>query len=139
MPTGPITAEIVASSLHFRHRRRSLPVPADPGQGDDLRFVWLLALSELFYGSHNSVFWSIPPALFPREVVGGARGIIIGMGNLGGFVSPTMVGWFITTFDSSDRGIYGMVITWLLACVFVYWLPRSLSKIAPKHVIDPAH
>lgn len=98
--------------------------------------IWVsytfLALSGLFYGSHNGVFWSIPPALFPREVAGGARGIINGMGNLGGFVGPTMVGWFITTFGNSDRGIYGMAIAWLLACVVVYTLPKTLSHLAPK-------
>jgi len=98
--------------------------------------IWVsytfLALSGLFYGSHNGVFWSIPPALFPREVAGGARGIINGMGNLGGFIGPTMVGWFITISGNSDGGIYGMVIAWLLACVCVYALPKSLSKLAPK-------
>lgn len=104
--------------------------------------IWIsyafLALSGLFYGSHNGVFWSIPPALFPREVAGGARGIVNGMGNLGGFVGPTMVGWFITTFGSSDRGIYGMAIAWLFACVFVYTLPKALSKLEPKHPARPA-
>jgi len=94
--------------------------------------IWVsygfLALSGLFYSSHNGVFWSIPPALFPREVAGGARGIINGVGNLAGFFGPTMVGWFVTTFGNSDRGIYGMVIAWLLAAVVIYTLPKKLSN-----------
>ncbi len=103
--------------------------------------IWVsyafLVASGLFYSSHNGVFWSIPPALFPREVAGGARGIINGVGNLAGFVGPTMVGWFITTFGSSDRGIYGMAIAWMSACVFVYTLPKSLSSMKLKAVTVP--
>jgi sugar phosphate permease len=61
--------------------------------------IWVsygfLALTGFFLTGHQGVFWSMPPAIFPREIGGGARGIINGMGNLGGFVGPAMVGWFI--------------------------------------------
>jgi sugar phosphate permease len=65
-----------------------------------------LTLCGFFQMAHNGPFWAIPPLLFPMNVAGGARGIINGIANLGGFVGPSLVGWFITKFHSPDIGIY---------------------------------
>ena len=105
------------------------------------QMIWVsygfLTVTGFFLTGHQGVFWSMPPAIFPREIGGGARGIINGMGNLGGFFGPAMVGWFMTIFRSSDRGIYGMAISLVLACVFIYSLPKNLSKIARKQAARP--
>jgi nitrate/nitrite transporter NarK len=80
--------------------------------------VWVsytfLVVCGFFHNAYNGVFWSMPPLLFSREVCGGARGFINGIGNTGGFVGPFLVGWIITNFSSSNLGIYilsGFVLT----------------------------
>jgi MFS family permease len=80
-----------------------------------------------FQQAHNGVFWSIPPMLFPREVAGGARGLINGCGNLGGFFGPSMVGWFITMFHSPDIGIYVLSGFLLVACIVTLTLPAQVA------------
>ena len=80
-----------------------------------------------FQQAHNGVFWSIPPMLFPREVAGGARGLINGCGNLGGFFGPSMVGWFITMFHSPDIGIYVLSDFLLVACIVTLTLPAQVA------------
>lgn len=86
-----------------------------------------------FQQAHNGVFWSIPPMLFPREVAGGARGFINGCGNLGGFFGPSLVGWFITTFHSPDKGIYVLSGFLLIACIVTLTLPAQIAgKAAPQ-------
>jgi nitrate/nitrite transporter NarK len=80
-----------------------------------------------FQQAHNGVFWSIPPMLFPREVAGGARGLINGCGNLGGFFGPTLVGLFITLFHSPDKGIYVLSCFLLIACLVTFTLPKQVA------------
>ena len=65
--------------------------------------------------------------LFPREVAGGARGLINGCGNLGGFFGPSMVGWFITMFHSPDIGIYVLSGFLLVACIVTLTLPAQVA------------
>jgi MFS family permease len=85
-----------------------------------------------FQQAHNGVFWSIPPMLFPREVAGGARGLINGCGNLGGFFGPSLVGWFMTTFHSPDKGIYVLSGFLLIAAILTLTLPAQVAgKTAP--------
>jgi MFS family permease len=75
--------------------------------------IWLsfslLVACGLFVQSASSIFWTIPPMLFPSEVAGGVRGIINALGNLGGFVGPFAVGWLRGTFNSYDVGVYFLV------------------------------
>ena len=75
--------------------------------------IWLsfslLVACGLFVQSASSIFWTIPPMLFPSEVAGGVRGIINALGNLGGLVGSFAVGWLRTTFNSYDFGVYFLV------------------------------
>jgi len=53
----------------------------------------LLVVAGMFSKGMMSPFWSMPSLLFPPGVSGGARGIINGIGNMGGFAGPVLVGW----------------------------------------------
>lgn len=95
-------------------------------------YVFLVGVG-FFQQAHNGVFWSIPPMLFPREVAGGARGVINGCGNLGGFFGPSLVGLFITLFHSPDKGIYVLSGSLLIACAVTFTLPALVAgKVVPK-------
>jgi MFS family permease len=93
--------------------------------------IWVsfsfLVVCGFFHNAYNGVFWAMPPMLFPSEVCGGARGFINGIGNLGGFVGPFLVGWIITTFASTDIAIY--VLSGFLVAAFLVCMSLPAHKI----------
>jgi len=91
-----------------------------------LSYAFLVACGAV-YSAHNGVFWTVPPALFPREIAGGARGIINGLGNLGGFVGPVLIGWSITMFHSTNGALYALAVVPILNAILIYTLPSALS------------
>jgi len=100
-------------------------------------FGFLVACG-LFMQSASSIFWTIPPILFPSEIAGGARGIINAIGNLGGFLGPFMVGWLHTSFNSFDVGVYFLVAMLLAGFLITLTLPHKTTGIkATKHLPDP--
>lgn len=80
-----------------------------------------------FLQAAAGVFWTIPPRLFSPEVAGGARGVINGIGNLGGFVGPYLVGFLIQLYDY-DMGIYGLVALLVIGAVLTISLPSSIDE-----------
>jgi len=89
-------------------------------------FGFLVACG-LFMQSASSIFWTIPPLLFPAEVAGGVRGIINALGNLGGFVGPFAVGWLRTSFDSYDVGVYFLVAMLVIGFLLALSLPAKTA------------
>ncbi|CAH2602231.1 MFS transporter [Rhodovastum atsumiense] len=89
-------------------------------------FGFLVACG-LFMQSASSIFWTIPPIMFPAQVAGGARGIINAIGNLGGFIGPFAVGWFRTSFNSYDAGIYFLVMMLGVGFLLAISLPRETA------------
>ncbi len=80
-----------------------------------------------FLQAAAGVFWTIPPRLFSPEVAGGARGVINGIGNLGGFVGPYLVGFLIQMYDY-DMGIYGLVALLVIGAALTISLPSSIDE-----------
>jgi nitrate/nitrite transporter NarK len=64
----------------------------------------LLAASGLFLKPTISLFWTMPKLVFGKDTFGGARGIINGIGNLGGFFGPTIIGFASTQAGSFETG-----------------------------------
>jgi sugar phosphate permease len=94
--------------------------------------VWVsfafLTCCGFFQVSYQGVFWSIPPLLFPKNIAGGARGIINALGNIGGLVGPWLVGWMITVSHKTNGGIYVLSFSLLLAFLVSFTLPASLNN-----------
>lgn len=84
-----------------------------------------------FLQAAAGVFWTIPPRLFSPEVAGGARGVINGIGNLGGFVGPYLVGFLIQLYDY-DMGIYGLVALLVIGAALTISLPASIDEEVKK-------
>ncbi|WEG12453.1 MFS transporter [Pullulanibacillus sp. KACC 23026] len=80
----------------------------------------------VFVQSASSIFWTMPPLLFKNEVAGGARGAINGIGNLGGFLGPYLVGW-LTTVVNQNAGIYSLVISLAIGFILTMTLPKVTS------------
>ncbi len=102
-----------------------------------ISFAFLVACG-LFLQSASSVFWTIPPLLFPAGIAGGVRGMINALGNLGGFLGPFLVGWARGLFRTSDAGIY--LLTASLAAGFILTLslpPQTAGKTGAKESAVP--
>ena len=91
-----------------------------------------LLICGLFHNAYNGVFWTLPPRLFASEVSGGARGLINGIGNLGGFLGPFLVGWVVTATGSTEYGVYVLSGFLVLAFLISLTLPASAIDDPPK-------
>jgi MFS family permease len=92
------------------------------------KYIWLSYALIVFTGllskAMQSPCWSMPNLIFPPGVAGGARGIINGIGNLGGFLGPVLVGWVSTKTGSMNYGIYGLAIILLIGGCITMLLPK---------------
>ncbi len=87
-----------------------------------------LILTEGFMLPYVGVFWTLPPLFLHKETVGSGMGLINALGNLGGFVGPFLVGFFISATGSILTGIVvlciALVVAGLMTIVFRYQHPR---------------
>lgn len=67
--------------------------------------VIFLILTEGFLLPYVGVFWTLPPMFLNEETVGSGMGLINALGNLGGFVGPYIIGYFIIATGSNLTGI----------------------------------
>jgi MFS family permease len=94
-----------------------------------------LVVCGFFLKAATSPFWSIPGRIASPEVAGGARGVINGLGNLGGFCGPYLVGMMTMLYGQS------VAVCWLagslvVAGIITALLPRNcdINPSAPRKV-----
>ncbi|MTJ79469.1 MAG: MFS transporter [Telmatospirillum sp.] len=96
--------------------------------------VWvsyaMIVCCGFFLQAYAGPFWTLPPLLFASNVVGGVRGTINALGNLGGFIGPFLVGYLTTTF-SKNVGLSVLIGSLLIAVALLFTLPRITAK-APR-------
>ena len=86
------------------------------GSSHALWAMIFVILAEGFMFAYNGVFWAIPPLILPTETLGGAMGLINGIGNLGGFFGPFIVGALIqSTGGSMYAGMIFLTIVLFIA------------------------
>ncbi len=66
----------------------------------------------------------MPALVFPPGVSGGARGIINGIGNLGGFIGPVLFGWFTTKSGNMNYGIYSLAVILVIGGTVTMLMPK---------------
>jgi MFS transporter, ACS family, tartrate transporter len=82
-----------------------------------------------FYGTKGP-FWSIPTMWLTGTAAASGIAWINSVGNLGGFVGPTLVGWAKNLTGGFAGGLYALAVCALgSALVSLFWLrvPRTLS------------
>lgn len=103
-----------------------------------------LVVCGFFLKSATSPFWSIPGRIATPEVAGSARGVINGLGNLGGFCGPYLVGVMMYLYGQ-DVAVCVLAAALLLAGSLTFLLPKqcdlsvaeqkkSVSASAPQHI-----
>lgn len=96
--------------------------------------IWLsyamIVCCGFFLQAYAGPFWTLPPLLFASNAVGGVRGTINALGNLGGFIGPLLVGYLTTTF-SKNVGLSVLIGSLLIAVALLFSLPKVTAK-APQ-------
>ena len=77
-----------------------------------------------FLKAATSPFWSIPGRIAPPEAAGSARGVINGLGNLGGFCGPWLVGLMIYLYGQ-NAAVVALAGSLIIAGVIAALLPAQ--------------
>ncbi|CAM3540568.1 MULTISPECIES: MFS transporter [Yersinia] len=91
-----------------------------------------LVFCGFFLKAATSPFWSIPGRIAIPEVAGGARGVINGLGNLGGFCGPYLVG-VMMFFYGQSAAVCMLAGSLVIAGLITLSLPKDCDlNVAPK-------
>jgi sugar phosphate permease len=96
-----------------------------------------LVVCGFFLKAATSPFWSIPGRIASPEVAGGARGVINGLGNLGGFCGPWLVGMMIYLYGQ-NVAVCVLAGSLVIAALITLTLPKNcdLTPNNDKQVAD---
>ncbi|TXE51676.1 MULTISPECIES: MFS transporter [Serratia] len=86
-----------------------------------------LVVCGFFLKAATSPFWSIPGRIATAEVAGSARGVINGLGNLGGFCGPYLVGVMIYVYGQ-NVAVCALAASLLLAGSITFLLPKECDR-----------
>lgn len=131
------------SSDHFHERRWHSVLPVAIG-------AILLALSTLTTGniyltmicfsiaaagmkSYMPAFWALPSLFLTASAAAGSVGMINSIGNLGGFLGPSVMGYVDTKLGSYEYGLYFLAFTSILSAALITVIPL---RTPPDH--EPA-
>lgn len=107
------------------------------GPGSALLGVIFLILTEGFLLPYVGVFWTLPPMFLPEETVGSSMGLINALGNLGGFVGPYLIGYFIVVTGTNLIGLtilsVCLVVAGIMTILFRIGQARSVSASVAGH------
>lgn len=101
--------------------------------------IWLslifLILTEGFMLPYIGVFWTLPPLLIKEAGLGPTMGLINGIGNLGGFFGPFIVGALITATHSTFSGMVTLTIVLIVAGLLILTLrTRTAPELAASQL-----
>jgi sugar phosphate permease len=82
--------------------------------------VLLMVVAGAFMYASQPVLWSMPPDFLPGNVAGAVMGAINGIGVLGAFLGPYVVGFARNWTESFAAGLWGMGICLLIAAIMVW-------------------
>ncbi len=91
--------------------------------------VCAFALSQLGQRSVQGVFWAIPPIFLGGTAAAAGIALINSVGNLGGFVGPTVMGWLRGVSGSYASGLLVLAAALIIEAALVVSL--RLPKEAP--------
>jgi ACS family tartrate transporter-like MFS transporter len=100
--------------------------------------VSLVALTLAAMGIYSalSTFWTLPPSFLGGTAAAGGIAMINAIGNLGGFLGPTIVGWLKQTTASYRGGMAALSFGLLVSAIVILMLGRYLSFEARAGLFD---
>ncbi|MFO0942500.1 MAG: MFS transporter [Pirellulales bacterium] len=128
------------SSDHYQERRWHSMLPIVIGslglifatvtQGNLVLTVVCFTIAATGCKAYMPAFWSLPNMYLTAAAAAGSIGLINSVGNLGGFLGPTVLGFVKTTTGSYDVGIYFLATTCLISVVVIYLMPHIYSRLS---------
>lgn len=98
--------------------------------------IFITVGTALIWGAYT-VFWAIPSQYLHGIAAAGGIAVINTIGLLGGFVSPTLIGWLKSVTDSSNAGILAMaIIVGLGSILLAANKPKSKTSSTQNFLID---
>jgi D-galactonate transporter len=90
----------------------------------------LLCVAAFFIFGGGSLFWSIPPTYLGRDAAAAGIAVISSLGILGGFVSPTLIGWIKGATGSIQMGLLALTAL-VIGGGLTIWLglPKSAVRV----------
>ena len=121
------------SSDHFHERRWHAITPIVIGalglifatltQGNLVLTMICFTIAATGMKAYMPAFWALPNMFLTAAAAAGSIGLINSVGNLGGFLGPTVVGKVKTLTGSYDIGIYFLATTCLISTGVVFAMP----------------
>jgi nitrate/nitrite transporter NarK len=68
-------------------------------------------------------FWSLPSYFLTSTAAAGSVGLINSIGNLGGFLGPTVIGYVKDKFGSYEYGLIFLVVTSMISASLIAVMP----------------
>ena len=91
------------------------------------------------YGS-RAAFWPMPSRFLTGTAAAGAIALINAIGNLGGYLGPSMVGWIKNETDSFEAGLYFLAASALMGAIITFFATEAsgkTAKIQPAEALAP--
>jgi D-galactonate transporter len=88
--------------------------------------VLCLSIAAMGILSAAPLFWGLPTAFLGGAAAAAGIATINSIGNLGGFVSPYVVGWLRDATSSPEAGMYVIAIVLLLGAGGILLVPKAL-------------
>jgi ACS family tartrate transporter-like MFS transporter len=130
------------SSDRFHERRWHATLPIVAGaiglicatltQGNLILTLICFTIAATGMKAYMPAFWALPNMFLTAAAAAGSIGLINSVGNLGGFLGPTVVGKVKTVTGSYDIGLYFLATTCLTSASIVFLMPylhRRLSEL----------
>ena len=137
------------SSDYFRERRWHVAGPLILGAialysttllgGAFALSILMLSIAAFLIFGGGALFWSIPPTYLSREAAATGIAVISSIGILGGFVSPTLIGWVKTATGSLNNGLLVMMaVICLGGLTLLLAVPKGAARVG-EAMPDVAH
>ena len=83
--------------------------------------------------SYNGAFWQIPPMLLAGSAAAGGIALINSIGNLSGWVGPSVVGWLEDLTGKTATGLYAVAGLEILGAILILrFMPRASPGSMPR-------
>ncbi len=126
------------SSDHFQERRLHSCVPIVIGaialacapftQGNLALTIVCFMVAFAGFKTYMPAFWSLPSLFLAEAAAAGSIGLINSVGNLGGFLGPTIMGWIKTTTGSYTAGLFSLSVFMITAASILFFLGLGARK-----------
>src|SRR6266496_196143 len=91
-------------------------------QGQLFLTIACFMLAYLGFKAYMPAFWSLPNLFLAQAAAAGSIGLINSIGNLGGYLGPSVLGKVQTLTGSFVGGIYFLCVSMTLSAMIIFWL-----------------